>query len=490
MCRADSGAPPRTRLILRQNGGENAYMSINLPDLILSLTPEDGAPISNTRMLAHLREHIPDLSKEDYETTRDTLIDGRRLQRGRGYGGSIHRSIGSMNGMKGKLIRVNNVGPISDARIELGDLTILVGPQASGKSIFLQTLKLAMDRNHILGFFKQQNIDFKKDPRAMLNGYFGRGMADMLNRKPTVTWEGRTCGLESLARPKGLNDFNQDERLFYIPAQRVVSLPSGRSQNFGSFNFGDPYVLRYFGHQVHLMLQNEFISSPTIFPTSDRLNKILRDPIESNIFRSSEIVVDPEDFTRTFNLKVNGFSKGLPFLAWSAGQREFFPLLMGLYWLCPGRGAPRRDQIEWVVVEEPEMGLHPRAIETFLLLVLELMKREYKVLISTHSTVILDLVWAMNHIKNCTEGRERDVRSLFQLHSNQNSKEISRTALTKDYRVYVLERGATTTEITELDPGSTDPIIANWGNLSDFSGRVADVVAEVFARSDRGTSGK
>lgn len=44
--------------------------------------------------------------------------------------------------MRVERLRLTNVGPIQEANIEFGDLTILVGPQATGKSIFLQFLKL------------------------------------------------------------------------------------------------------------------------------------------------------------------------------------------------------------------------------------------------------------------------------------------------------------------------------------------------------------
>ena len=41
------------------------------------------------------------------------------------------------------------------------------------------------------------------------------------------------------------------------------------------------------------------------------------------------------------------------------------------------------------------MGLHPQGIATAMLLVLELLRRGYKVVLSTHSTVVLDMVWAL-----------------------------------------------------------------------------------------------
>ena len=252
-------------------------------------------------------------------------------------------------------IRLENIGLITEAKVNLGDLTVLVGPQASGKSVFLQTLKLAMDRNHILGVFEQQNVVFNRDPAAVLNGFYGRGMADMLKDSPNVTWKRQCYELQALTKFKKPKS-SQIERLFYIPAQRVVSLPSGVSQTFGSFNFGDPYVLRYFAHQVHNLLQNEFRSTARLFPAKGRLNEVLKKPILENLFGGAQLAVEPKDFTKTLMLEIDGLSEGLPFLAWSAGQREFVPLLLGLYWLCPAGKVSKRDHIEWLSSKSPRWG--------------------------------------------------------------------------------------------------------------------------------------
>ena len=49
---------------------------------------------------------------------------------------------------KPSVLRIENLGPIRQAEVAFGDLTVIVGPQATGKSIFLQTLKLVLDSNH------------------------------------------------------------------------------------------------------------------------------------------------------------------------------------------------------------------------------------------------------------------------------------------------------------------------------------------------------
>lgn len=380
-------------------------------------------------------------------------------------------------------LRTQNLGPIPDADVSFGDLTVFIGPQASGKSVFLQTLKLVLDRNQVHDTFNHHNMVFKDDPKAFLGGYYGRGMGGMIDNKPAprISWNGKSLDLSGLAkraRGKGNGIGKAEEHVFYIPAQRVVSLPGGVTQPFTNFQYGDPFSLRYFADQVHRLLQNEFGSNDALFPLPNRLNDTLRNPIAEHFFGGARLNVELKDFTKTITLKVDGLNEGLPYLAWSAGQREFLPLLLGLYWLCTAGKVSRRDAIEWVVIEEPEMGLHPRAISSMLLLVLELMRRGYKVAISTHSPVILDLVWAIRTIRSLN-GSERDVRGLFELKSNATTKAIATSALSKEYKVYFFERGQPARDISNLDPGSDCIEEANWGDLLGFSGRVAKIISDL-----------
>jgi hypothetical protein len=381
-----------------------------------------------------------------------------------------------------KKISVRNLGPILEADMEFGDLTVVVGPQASGKSILLQTLKLVMDRAHVHDTFGHYSTVFNKDAEAFLSAFYGRGMGGMIRNDPapTIVCDGKMMSLADLAK-RGRPKRKVTEKLFYIPAQRVVSLPGGKTAPFGSFEFGDPYVLRYFADRLHILMQNEFASKLEIFPSNNRLNESLRRPIEQHFFGNARLELKARAYTKSLSLKIEGLNEGLPYLAWSAGQREFAPLLLGLYWLCPAGGSPTRDDLEWVVIEEPEMGLHPRAIATTLLLVLELMRRGYKVVLSTHSPVVLDLIWAVRLIKK-HEGSEKDILKLFDLPSKSKTKALSARALAMDARVYFFERGKPVYDISTLDPFDGKDEVASWGGLTAFSGRSGEIVAEVVAR--------
>src|SRR5262249_51229479 len=143
----------------------------------------------------------------------------------------------------------------------------------------------------------------------------------------------------------------------------------------------------------------------------------------------------------------------LPYMVWSAGQREFIPLLLGLYWLLPPTKTPRRWPLEWVVIEELEMGLHPQAISTVLLLVLELLSRNYRVCLSTHSPQVLEMVWALKRIRE-RKGGTKDVLDLFEMPPELRPElgRVARRALDKNSRVYYFDPSSgKVNDISELN---------------------------------------
>ena len=132
----------------------------------------------------------------------------------------------------------------------------------------------------------------------------------------------------------------------------------------------------------------------------------------------AELKLETEGMRKQLVLVPAGTKVSLPVSVWPAGQREFTPLLLGLYWLqlCPSAKVSRRDAIDTVIIEEPEMGLHPKAIVSFGLLLLELLERGYRVVISTHSPVVLDLVWALRHLIECPPpGAESALKEIFEV---------------------------------------------------------------------------
>ena len=77
-------------------------------------------------------------------------------------------------------LTIRNFGPISEAQMDFGDLTFLIGPQATGKSLSLELLKLIIDQQHIIATLRNYNyILNKKDATNLLEGYFGEGLSKL-----------------------------------------------------------------------------------------------------------------------------------------------------------------------------------------------------------------------------------------------------------------------------------------------------------------------
>ena len=148
------------------------------------------------------------------------------------------------------------------------------------------------------------------------------------------------------------------EKMSYIPAQRVLSFRDGITRPFTDYRSGDPYVLRTFSDRIHQLVQNEFSRSTGIFPHRGRLSPALTRPLERHVFGGFRLETEHAKYQRRIVLRRRS-GTSLPFLVWSAGQREFVPLLMGLYPLLPPSAPPGVGTVRWVVIEEPEMGLHP-----------------------------------------------------------------------------------------------------------------------------------
>jgi hypothetical protein len=218
-----------------------------------------------------------------------------------------------------------------------------------------------------------------------------------------------------------------------------------------------------------------------LFPREGVLKQVYREKMQQDIFAGYSLEIDRVSISSRLVLQKEG-GELIHYSCWSAGQREFAPLLLGLYMVRPSGRSSKRGEIDWVIIEEPEMGLHPKAISDVLLIVLDLLERGYRVCISTHSTVVLDLVWALKNI-NENNGDAKDVLELFEVEKDQQVLNIVRSALEKEYKVYYFEpdeKGMVTVkDISRLDPFSED----YWGGLEKFNTKACDVVAEVVTRS-------
>ena len=381
---------------------------------------------------------------------------------------------------------VKSFGPIKEADIKFGDFTLFVGPQASGKSILLQLVKLIMDRYNITSVLKQNNYEWGKKNENFLDLFFGESMSSIWNSETKIEFDEKEYILSSFLTKQGVRESSKTEKLFYIPAQRVVTMSQGWPRAFGTFDIGDPFVLKQFSESIRVLMEKETINGDgkqtNVFPKSNRIKEPLRKILDESIFHGASVESDNSSLKRRFLLKV-GESK-LPFMTWSAGQKEFMPLLLSLYYLMPSSKVYLRNDIKAVIIEEPEMGLHPKAIQALMVVFLELIARGYKIIISTHSPVLLELLWAMNYIKKFN-GTPADLFELFSLEKNASMSTTFKTIISnKTFATYFFEQnvnGVSIKDISSLDAGSDDKAISNWGGLTDFSSKAGDVVSKLVA---------
>ncbi len=382
-----------------------------------------------------------------------------------------------------KNIKIESFGPIQEADITFGDLTFFVGPQASGKSILLQMLKLISDKTTVETRLENYGYVWGNIEEDNLERFFGEGMADVWNKRTKIEVDGKEYKKNFLLPKKPGNNEEIDETIFYIPAQRVLCLNYGWPRFFTDFEASVPYVLRDFSETLRFYLEAGFTHSESpVFPQSpNRINGLLTDSFNESIFYNGKVTVDSQAKKR-LKLNINGLD--LPFMTWSTGQKEFMPLLMGIYFLLSSKKI-HRPGIDTVIIEEPEMGLHPEAIKSFILQIIALLTLGYKVIVSTHSPVLLEFAWAFNMLK-AAQASDETLLELFNLEKNEKNEALVEGVLSdKTIKTYYFQNTdfkVNVKDISSLDAGNEDLAIAEWGGLSSFASKASEIVSLIAAK--------
>src|SRR5215470_5319641 len=82
----------------------------------------------------------------------------------------------------------------------------------------------------------------------------------------------------------------------------------------------------------------------------------------------------------------------------------------------------------------------PQAITAVMLLVLDLLWRGYRVVLSTHSPHVLTMLWMMRQFKK-HNARWQLVCDAFDVPQSQQMQRVAEAALEKDYRAHLLQFG-------------------------------------------------
>lgn len=377
-----------------------------------------------------------------------------------------------------KELTIANIGPIANATVAFGDLTILVGPQASGKSLFLETFKLAQDRSFILDTLNRYGYVLGRHSRNILNGFYGEGLSTIWRKGASVTLDGQRITRKSLAAE---TQNSQGETIYYVPAQRILSIDDGRLRQFSEFSYSTPFVLRRFSETLRVFMQHEMGQNNVLFPPRYRLKGDSCKPLNESVFHDARVAMEEQMGQKRMILTVDGGR--FPFMTWSAGQKEFMPLLLAFYNLTTSSRLVKQEPYRTIVIEEPEMGLHPQAVVHTILLVCELIQNyNYQVVVSTHSPVFLEFAWALNFLRQQPDKVHRAVCEIFNVSTNSAIGQMlngleKRTITTHFFTRRKNDNRVVTHDISSLDAEDNE-LIADWGGITSFASRLGQIVAK------------
>lgn len=385
-------------------------------------------------------------------------------------------------------LSIKNFAQIAEAELDFGepgDFTVLLGQQATGKSIALQWLKLLTDADSIRDDWDRFAPNWKThDPLRPLDLFFGEGLAQGWHEgRSEVALDGKTRELRRLFHRNGGRQGPAQqvaESTYFIPAHRALLLSDGWPRFFQQHAPGTPYVARAYSERLARWLGD---SGTSVFPVSNRLQKDLREKLDEAIFHSATLDVDKS--SAQSRLILNAGKSHIPYMAWTAGQREFVPLLIALYELLPAGKVSTLDRIKTVILEEPELGLHPHGLYVVGLAILALLQRGYRVVVSTHSPLLGDFAWSINRLRIASasgSASQATVLKAFGLGASVANKRIAAALLSCRARTYYLgyEGGKVhSSDISVLSSGSSNPNEASWGGLLKHSYELAEAISEL-----------
>lgn len=325
-------------------------------------------------------------------------------------------------------LTIKMVGPISDLTITPKPLTIIIGEQASGKSLvaqllyFFRNLKTLMSRVYSPEIRNEENWqrktirDLLDDLRGVPFGYFANGTAKLNYRVNRIDWKISIYSSNRNARPNNNLDLQMDEWVdkwsedkselgkawtdnqIYIPTERsVFTRLWGQAQSV-LFAGHQPQPLRHFAEY----LSKAYPIYQKLHHARSSLGKELKfkggeEQLVDFILSCQKNALDGEAYVPRHGPQVwkwkiekeNDKSKIIPIEAIASGQMEAWPFFViaatfGIF-------VNKAD----IYFEEPETHLHPKAQLEIMRAIGYLVNKGQRFVITTHSPYLL---YAVNNM--------------------------------------------------------------------------------------------
>ena len=199
-----------------------------------------------------------------------------------------------MENRKPETFSLENFGPIKKAEVEFGDLTVLIGPQATGKSIFLQMFKWHYDSQPILNHKRALGFIWPRNVEEMLRLFLGESAKTLISNQSKLKGEPL-----KLVISDEMGVSATIENIIYVPANRDLIFTNNyiRNSNYG-FQPLDPYILSAASGFIEYFL---FVR----YDKQGKLNSEFKDSSfwgKNSIYYSNDPVVHIDDQQKVFNL--------------------------------------------------------------------------------------------------------------------------------------------------------------------------------------------
>jgi hypothetical protein len=301
---------------------------------------------------------------------------------------------------------IRNFGPIQEAEIEVRDLTIFVGPQATGKSLAAQALYFLRGIEDVISSCMTVFLDELQTAKSALSWWFGNPLRVYVGSGSRLCWnsiqpsgeatheiwwdqdgmhlnealQSRVRRYSDAVRPQG----NSEKMSWDVPEQ--VYIPAGRTL----YSFLPPFLRLFqqraqrwpgcilaFYETLGTAMEQLGQKRPTSLDMGPPGRSSETDFVQRRIdaIIKGQIQYGPD----TVFLRVG--QKQLRSATIAAGQMETWP-----FWAIVEAGLIPDTQMYF---EEPEAHLHPSAQHNVMEIVAYLVRRDTRFLLTTHSPYIL-----------------------------------------------------------------------------------------------------
>ncbi|MCS7062541.1 MAG: hypothetical protein NZM04_00585 [Methylacidiphilales bacterium] len=373
-------------------------------------------------------------------------------------------------------IKIKHFGPIKNADITLGPLTVFTGPQNSGKSLTLKFIKFMNDihilHNLLINLQGHKNVEIDHD---IFKAFFGFPLKEnyLIYGDKRVT----NKYLRSLLKS------DCEEKVVYIPSHRTICLDPVENEIikidkslYNSDIFTYNYVEFLKNKLVHCIPPKKNSALLNI----EGMHRSMKNKIANNILDGFRLNLKRAGDEIKINL-IDKDNVPLSGFAWTIAQRQFVPILISIKDLLDQKNVSGLNPDKLIIIEEIEMGLHPKDIVTSMFLIFDLVARGYRVILASNSPTVMDCIFAVYRLSQYNAGDDLFCK-LFDLYNKDESKRIFARLreLSSNFRAYYFDKlSGMVKDISSLDPASPDEAVSTFGYTVD--GRVGNLIARAYA---------